>query len=395
VKTDQAQAVYAAEDLWEAREFKAKIRFGDWHEIQPFYVKLAAAFRENGHDIYPPTVQPRRGALKAHYSAVDRAVFIPPYDRGGVWALTAATAIHEFAHHLSPGTGHGPEFRSAMIQCLSILGWDAERLEQCYAEAGLTTSSKRDNVLDLVSKMLNQAEGAGTKEEKIAFMAGAERLATKHSLDLALLRKRKADADKAPGDRPTTGKLYSLEALPNTTYRNLAVELGTAISYANGARCTIRGKSQWMTFYGFPEDIHLTELMFARITPMMFEASDAYLKSPEHAASGVASVSARITFCKSFAGEIGRRLTEAVEEAAKETVIEPSPTVGEKPVSGELILREKALEVRDYIEHEFKKMGVRGSWSGSKTSNWSSRASSAGRTSARNANIYGRKELTS
>lgn len=391
---DQAQAVYAAEDLWEQKEPQARIRFGDWHNVQPFYVTLAARFRDADIHVYPPTVRPRKGALQAHYDAGLKSVFIPPYDSGGVWALKTATAIHEFAHHLSPGAGHGPEFRQAMIDCLEILGWDAELLRDCYAQVGLTTSEQGDGITDRVSKLLEHADGKGrTAEERKTFLEKAERLAAEHAINLALIRKRQADAEgHRPEDRPITGELYSLMSLPNVTYRNLAVELGSAIARAHGAQCTIRGKSGYMTFYGFPEDVSLTELMLTRVTPMMFEEADAYLKSEEHRTSGTPAVSARITFCKNFAWEVGRRLTEAVKQSEKRVAETLEITDG--TVSTELVLREKAVEVRDYVAREFKRQGVKGSWKGSNTNVWSGGAANAGTTSARNANLYGRKELS-
>lgn len=387
---DQSQAVYAAEDLWSTLEMNGRIRFGDWYEIQPFYATLAKRFRDDGMDLYPPTVKPRRGALKAHYDALTTTVFIPPYDKGGVWALNTATAIHEFAHHLTPGKGHGPEFRQAMLDCLDILGWDTKRLADCYSQVGLTTSDKAEGISDKVNKLLTHADKAATDEERRTYLEKAEGLAATHSINLALIRKKQADAeDSGDRDRPITGGLFSLTALPSVTYRNLAVELCTAISQAHGAQCTVRGKSSYMTFYGFPEDVHLTELMINRVTPMMFEEADRYLKSPEHKASGVAGVSARITFCKHFSWEVASRLTEAVAQTEREMVALTDGT----GVSTELALREKAVEVKDYVAHEFKRMGVRGSWKGSNTSNWNGGAAEAGRSAAQSANLHGRKAL--
>jgi hypothetical protein len=393
--SDQAQAVYAAEDLWSSKEPQARIRFGDWHEVQPFYANLASIFRAAGEQVYPPTVRPRKGALKAHYDAGNSSVYIPPYDRGGVWALTTATAIHEFAHHLSVGAGHGPAFRAAMIQCLEMIGWDADLLEDCYASVGLSTSDKADGITDKVAKLLTHADKAGTDEERRTYIEKAEGLAATHAINLALVRKQQADAADPEGvrDQPMTGEQFSLGALPSTTYRNLAVELGSAIARAHGATCSIRGKSMWLTFYGFPEDVHLTELMLTRVTPMMFDECDRYLQSWEHKSTGVATVSARITFCKNFAWEVGSRLKEAVEQAEKEVVETLALTDGNASTSTELALRDKALEVRDYVAHEFKRQGVKGSWKGSGTSNWSGSAASAGRSAAQNANLYGRKEL--
>lgn len=393
--TDQTQAVYAAEDLWEKKEPLARTRFGDWNEVWPFYYELAERCREGEvADVKPPAVKPRRGALKAHYDATTRTVFLPPYDKGGIWALNTGTVIHEFAHHLTPGAGHGPAFRAAMVDCLRVLGWNPELLEECYAQAGLTTTDKADGITDKVGKLLTHADKAGTDEERRTYLEKAEALAAEHAVNLALIRKKQADAhDDGNRDRPITGELYSLLALPSTTYRNLAVELGSAIARAHGAHCTIRGKSAYMTFYGFPEDVHLTELMLTRVTPMMFEESDRYLRSPEHRRSGVASVSARITFCQNFAWEVGRRLKEAVKKTEREMVEQLALTDGAASASTELAIREKAVEVKDYVAHEFKRQGVKGSWKGSGTSNWSSGAANAGQTAARNANLYGRKEL--
>jgi hypothetical protein len=390
--TDQAQAVYAAEDIWKAKEEQARIRFGDWNEVWPFYYTLTERCREHDvADVKPPTVKPRRGALHAHYDAGTATVFIPPYAKGGVWALTTGTAIHEFAHHLTPGAGHGPAFRQAMVDIVNALGWDAALLEDCYAEIGLTTSDKGDGITDKVGKLLTHADKAGTDEERRTYLEKAEGLAAEHSINLALIRKKQADGENGDNrDRPITGGMFALTALPNVTYRNLAVELGSAIARAHGAQCTIRGKSQWMTFLGFSEDVHLTELMIKRITPMMFDESDRYLQSREHLLSGVATISARITFCQNFAWEVGRRLREAVKQTEREVL---ALTDGNDSTSTELALREKAVEVSDYVAHEFKRLGVRGSWKGSNTSNWSAGAAVAGQDAAQKANLYGRKEL--
>lgn len=393
---DQTEAVYAAEDLWEKRaSWQCSSRFGDWNDVRPFYVKVAAIFREKGEKVYPPSVKPRKGALKAHYDVTTKTVFIPPYDRGGSWALRTSTALHEFAHHLTPEAGHGPRFRAAFVHTLRMLGWDedADLLEECYATAGLTTSDKADGLTDKVNKLLLHADKAGTPEEQKIYIEKAENLAAEHSINLALLRKRQADAADPEGvrDRPTTGSLFSLNALPNTTYRNLAVELGMSIGRAHGARSVIRGRSMYLTFFGFPEDIRLTELMLIRITPMMFDAADEYLKSPEHKTSGVATTSARITFCKSFAWEIGRRLREAVRQTERK--VQETLAIEDGSTSTELALREKEVEVADYVEYEFKRLGVRGSWKGSRTSNWDGSASSAGESAARNANLFGHKEI--
>jgi hypothetical protein len=131
--------------------------------------------------------------------------------------------------------------------------------------------------------------------------------------------------------------------------------------------------------------------MLARVTPMMFEESELYLRSPEHRTSGVAGVSARITFCQNFAMEVGRRLREAVRQTEK--TVGETLAITDGTVSTELVLREKAIEVADYVAYEFKRQGVKGSWKGSNTNSWSPGAADAGKESAKRANLYGRKEL--
>lgn len=391
---DQSEAVYAAEDLWSKNDPQARIRFGDWHEVQPFYVKIAKAFRDNELQVYPPTVRPRKGALKAHYDRAMQSVFIPPYDKGGSWALTTGTALHEFAHHVAEVGGHGPQFRAAMIQCLDLMGWDSTILEKCYRDVGLTLSEEDDGIMSRISKVYAQAEAPGrTAEEQMVFLEKAQRMAAQHSIDLALMRKKQADKDDKH-DRPITGEMFSLMGLPNVTYRNLAVQLASSICEAHNVKCTIRGKSQWITFYGYPEDVTLTELMVTRVTPMMFEAADEYLKSSTHKSTGVSAVSARITFCKNFAWEINTRLTEAVKQTIEEVVaIERGSSDATVSTSTEIALRDKEIELADYIAHEFKRQGVRGSWRGSNTSNWNGTAAGAGREAGRQANLFGRKEL--
>lgn len=392
---DQTQAVYAAEDLWSTRETGSRVKFGDWNEVWPFYYNLVKTLKESGIETSVPNIAPRKGALAAHYDASTRTVYLPPYANGGVWALTVGTALHEFAHHMTPGSDHGAEYREAMITCLDAMGWDSEPLKEAYAEAGLTDSAKGDSITDKVSKLLVHAEKAGSDAERDTYLSKAESLATEHSINLALVRKRQADSEGRGDDRPTTGELFSLLALPNTTYRNLAVELGCAIANAHGVETTIRGKSQHMTFYGYTEDIRLTELLFTRVTPMMFEASDRYLKTDVHKQSGVASVSARITFCKNFAYAVGDRLKEAVKTTTQEIIRQELEAAYEEGgnSSTEIALRDKEIEVRDYVQYEFKRLGVRGRWGGSKTSSWSSEASSAGHAAGQRANLFGRKEL--
>lgn len=206
-----------------------------------------------------------------------------------------------------------------------------------------------------------------------------------------MMRKKQADRENQDNiDRPITGQVYSLEALPNVTYRNLAVELASAIRQTQGTNMTIWGKSSFLHFYGYAEDIAVTELLVTRITPMMFDAADDYLQSNEHRESGVHTTSARISFCQSFICEVGMRLREAARRTEAE-LIQELPE--EERETTALVLRGKEVEVYDHYLYELKRIGVKGTWKGSNTSTMNLSASAAGTRAGAEANIFGRKQI--
>ncbi len=74
--------------------------------------------------VSPPRVCPRRGATKAHYCA--GSIFIP-IGMDGKWAQRELVILHELAHHIAAGDGHGPRFADTFLTLLGmVLGPEVE-----------------------------------------------------------------------------------------------------------------------------------------------------------------------------------------------------------------------------------------------------------------------------
>jgi putative metallohydrolase (TIGR04338 family) len=397
--SSQTEAVYAAEDAWVAAwaadpaAESANLRFGTWQDAKPFVEAVMARVNARRADdgvapLAVPRVRARKGALKAHYDPATRTIALPTFEAGGTWALNQATVLHELAHHLDPEAGHGPSFRTTFVELLETLGWlhVAELLRTAFARIDAGRAS--ESLLDKISKLLAHAEKAGTTAERDTYLAKAETLATEHSIDLA--RARAGRADRSGAAAPTTREI-DLRLAGGPRLRNLLVVLAFHIAHSQGIQATVHG-NHLVTFYGFTEDLDVTDALFVHLAPMMMRDSDAYLASPRHKRSGFHGASARISYCRAWAAEVGRRLNEA-REATQEAAVTAELPGGQAGVSTAVALREKQLQLDDYVAYEFKHRGVRGTWTGPQTSDWSEPAATAGKRDGARASLSDRKAL--
>lgn len=94
----------------------AERKFGDVDSIQPYVDKVLAfpPIATLPRAAVPVTVRSRRGVTQAHYEHATSTIAIPPYRLSG-WALRETVVLHELAHHLTPGAGHGPAFCAALL----------------------------------------------------------------------------------------------------------------------------------------------------------------------------------------------------------------------------------------------------------------------------------------
>lgn len=134
-------------------------------------------------------------------------------------------------------------------------------------------------MLDRVSKLLNQAENAGTPEEAETFMAKAQEMATINGIDLAIARMHQAKKEKA-----SEPEQRRVQINPHTRrfFRKQFIELAFAIAEVNDIEYLIGGSDTTLNCFGFPEDIDMLEALFAHLAVQMVVEADEALKRGEH-----------------------------------------------------------------------------------------------------------------
>ena len=175
--------------------------------------------------------------------------------------------------------------------------------------------------LDKISKLLNQAENAGTQEEAAVFMAKAQELATAYSVDLARARHITKSKEKTvPIQRSV--KI----GLRGDRGRKTLVNLYLGIASANDIRCLISHDSTVVYGLGFAEDLDVTEALFASLQVQMTKFSEEYKSEgswkQERVTTGgwyendkpITWITARLNFQQGFANQIRSRLWTAQRE---------------------------------------------------------------------------------
>ena len=107
----------------------------------------------------------------------------------------------------------------------------------------------------------------------------------------------------------------------------------TCIGHANDVRFTIAYNSTYVTAYGFPSDIDVTEALYNSLSVQMVDSAERYLKTkayrndtieyetygqwgPEWSEKPMDGRTARRSFYTAFRSEVTSRLLEAREKAA-------------------------------------------------------------------------------
>lgn len=430
-----ASTVYAAEEAWchwldtAAGSAAGSITVdgvGYTPEVEPRFVdpEAAGAYvdqvlahlrdtgrRYAGREQLPVQVRARRGSRMAHYTPATMIIALPSFEVGGRWSLRAGVVLHELAHHLSDETGHGAHWRSTFLRLLEDIGSteSARLLAACYAVEGLDAAvhTSEDVTLARIAKLLRQAERTSNDAEKQAFFAHAQKLATRHSIALAVAR--------AHGEREERREEPVVETcrVGKRGQRGLAryVRLLINIAHANDLKCTISSDSTAVQLHGFASDIAVTRALYESLVVQMVSACEHYLATTEpelgerpNRQSGrwevkpVATITRRIAFYEAFGDRIGTRLDRARQDAVREaTESDPAPTGGAGPVSGEtaLALRQKEVAVHDFFAEALRRNNIRAAWRGDRRSSAfdAPAAARAGTRSATRARLGDQKAL--
>jgi hypothetical protein len=239
-----------------------------------------------------------------------------------------------------------------------------------------------DKMLARIAALLRQAEGTDNSHEADAFMAAAQRLATATSIDLAVARSHSSNRTKAQMPVQRTITIGNAGTRGLRTY----VQLFTVIAMANDVKCDVASNSTFVYAYGFGEDIDASHALYASLVMQMVRASETYIASGAHRPTP--TITARINFQLAFGSRVGKRLSEAREEAQREATgsrwrrSEPGTAIA---------LRNKEIELKDFYKQT---SAARGTWRAtSATAGYSSAARRAGDRAGRNARLGGNAEL--
>lgn len=135
--------------------------------------------------------------------------------------------------------------------------------------------------LDRISKVLNQAENAGTPEEAATFMAKAQELASINNIDLAVAR-----LHQASKERQTEPEERRIQINPSTRRNNRKhfLELAMVIADVNDVKYLIGGNELALHAVGFPTDLDVVEALFVHLSVQMATECDEALARGDHRA---------------------------------------------------------------------------------------------------------------
>ena len=333
-------------------------------DVQRYVDSVLAHLRDTnrdygGREARPVVVRPRRGNTKAVYSGGEIA--IPPLEVGGSWALRSTVVLHELAHHLAEGGGHGPAFRATFIRLLEDIGkpvW-AELLHLAFASEGLDAVEHHvaDDTIAKIAKLLRQAERASNEHERAAFLAKAQTLATQHSIALAVARAH------AAGEERREGPVEETVVIGDHGKRGLSryVRLLLNIASANDLKCLISSDSTRVYLYGFRDDILVARALYESVLVQMVADCQAFLRG--EATNPVPTITRRLAFYEGYAMRVGERLV-----ATRNHVQADAVAVDDVERSA-LAIRAKEIEVSDHFAEILRKQRIRGSYRGATSLN--------------------------
>ena len=232
-----------------------------------------------------------------------------------------------------------------------------------------------DKVVDLVGKLLAQAEGTDNEHEAAAFIERAQQIATAYAVDLELARTRQRDR-RTVGGEPLEQVRLQVGTRGQRGNRH-RVLLYVAAASANDVVVNVATDSTWVLGFGHRSDLAVVQQLWASLALQMASAAQRRLDAGEHRSVGVAGQTWRLSYYDGYTQQIALRLAaaraRALEHVTARLVVERQAAQGvggdraggdgagsEQP-SAELVLLGKAKRVRDFHDQHST---ARGSWRG-------------------------------
>lgn len=269
--------------------------------------------------------------------------------------------------------------------------------------SGEGASSARKSI-ERISALLAKAERTDNAAEADAYLMKAQALATAGSVDLAFARAhtQKTEARQRPEIRTITIGEKGKRANQHL------IALFVVVAQANYAQVDIAGNSTYVMVYGMPGDLDAIEALFASVAVQMtFTAqawlalgswrNESYVSSKKSGGLWTRSTkphtaqTARVSFYRAYIVRIEERITLARDQARDQVFAEHGKGRAGRG-EGEVVLRQKSAEIRDFHRANSGARGAWGGYSGAVRSDKGS-AGAAGRHAASNARLAAQRAL--
>ena len=166
-----------------------------------------------------------------------------------------------------------------------------------------------DKVVDLVGKLLAQAEGTDNEHEAAAFIERAQQIATAYAVDLELARTRQRDR-RTVGGEPLEQVRLQVGTRGQRGNRH-RVLLYVAAASANDVVVNVATDSTWVLGFGHRSDLAVVQQLWASLALQMASAAQSRLDAGEHRSVGVAGQTWRLSYYDGYTQQIALRLAAA------------------------------------------------------------------------------------
>ncbi|MGA5703870.1 DUF2786 domain-containing protein [Peterkaempfera bronchialis] len=297
----------AWENGWQPADLARLVR----RDLEPRHLALAvdaiaAEARHHPHTTHPSprwTAQLRDLDATVHWSGDDTH-------------LAAFAAHHRLDRFTAIGTALELLRLTTRLPRITPLTTPTHSTPSTAAPTAPTT-----RMLTRIRALLAKAEATPFPEEAEALTAKAQHLATRHSIDEALLTTTSTSTTTAPAQTPTACRIGI-----DDPYAAAKAVLLDAVAAANRCRTIWSSDLGFSTVIGYEPDLTAVELLHASLlaqaTAAMNRAAD------QHHRSGKSRRTRdfRQTFLVAFAGRIRTRLASAADQAARESAADAADT---------------------------------------------------------------------
>lgn len=204
-----------------------------------------------------------------------------------------------------------------------------------------------EKTLDRIANILAKAENTTFDQERETYLAKAQELATLAGLDLEVARSRThAKERQAPIQRHIEiGRKGDRGA-------GAYADLFNQIAIVNDVECIMA--DSWIDAYGMPNDIDMTEALFAVILNQMVIGCIEYIS--EGSWRGETSIhDARKSYYEGYRNRVVSRLAQAKRLASRDA----SDRYAQEGVNTSLVLADKKKEVHDFYWTNAKRLSTR------------------------------------